>query len=66
MYRPLAFACSTIAVDVRRFCHQIKPDEVFGIHTTRYDKLTESFAAFVLLASIRIWIKLSTRPNLLN
>jgi transposase len=24
---------------------------------TRYDKLTESFAAFVLLASIRIWIK---------
>ena len=24
---------------------------------TRYDKLTESFAAFVLLASIRIWIR---------
>jgi transposase len=24
---------------------------------TRYDKLIESFAAFVLLASIRIWIK---------
>jgi transposase len=26
---------------------------------TRYDKLTESFAAFVLLASIRIWIRFS-------
>ena len=25
--------------------------------TTRYDKLIESFAAFVLLACIRIWIK---------
>jgi transposase len=24
---------------------------------TRYDKLIESFAAFVLLACIRIWIK---------
>ena len=24
---------------------------------TRYDKLIESFAAFVLLASIRIWIR---------
>jgi transposase len=30
---------------------------------TRYDKLIESFAAFVLLACIRIWIRLSTRPN---
>src|SRR5436305_2445213 len=31
---------------------------------TRYDKLMESFAAFVLLACIRIWISLSTRPSL--
>ena len=31
---------------------------------TRYDKLIESFAAFVLLASIRIWIKfVHTRPS---
>jgi transposase len=27
---------------------------------TRYDKLIESFAAFVLLASIRVWIKFKT------
>lgn len=30
---------------------------------TRYDERIESFAAFVILARIRFWISLSTRPR---
>ena len=44
---PCAIASSASSI-VRR-THAVSP--------TRYDKLIESFAAFVLLACIRIWIK---------
>jgi len=39
---------------IERFFNRVKNSRRVA---TRYDKLTESFAAFVLLASIRIWIK---------
>src|ERR1700724_2813905 len=39
---------------IERFFHRAKNSRRVA---TRYDKLIESFAAFVLLACIRIWIK---------
>jgi transposase len=39
---------------IERFFNRVKNSRRVATH---YDKLTESFAAFVLLASIRIWIK---------
>lgn len=39
---------------IERFFNKIKNSRRVA---TRYDKLLESFAAFVLLATIRIWIK---------
>jgi len=39
---------------IERFFNHVKNSRRVA---TRYDKLTESFAAFVLLACIRIWIK---------
>jgi transposase len=39
---------------IERFFNHIKNSRRVA---TRYDKLIESFAAFVLLASIRIWIR---------
>lgn len=39
---------------IERFFNRVKNSR--GV-ATRYDKLIESFAAFVLLASIRIWIR---------
>jgi transposase len=39
---------------IERFINRLKNSRRVA---TRYEKLTETFAAFVLLASIRIWIK---------
>lgn len=39
---------------IERFFNRLKNSRRVA---TRYDKLVESFAAFVLLASIRIWIR---------
>jgi transposase len=39
---------------IERFFNRIKNSRRVA---TRYDKLIESFAAFVLLATIRLWIR---------
>ena len=39
---------------IERFFNRVKNSRRVA---TRYDKLIESFAAFVILATIRIWIK---------
>ena len=45
---------------IERFFNRAKKLTPFA---ARYDKLIESFAAFVLLACIQIWISLSTPPS---
>ena len=39
---------------IERFFNRVKNSRRFA---TRYDKLIESFAAFVLLACLRFWIE---------
>src|SRR5262249_61342966 len=49
---------ATIVADIKRFCHQIKTDEVFGTHTQRIDhfasdinRVSEKFRRFFGSAS---------------
>jgi transposase len=54
LQRPVDKAIYGLRNRIERFFNRLKNSRRV---TTRYDKLIESFAAFVILATIRIWIR---------
>jgi transposase len=54
LQRPVDKAIYGLRNRIERFFNRLKNSRRVA---TRYDKLIESFAAFVILATIRIWIR---------
>ena len=54
LQRPVDKAIYRLRNRIERFFNHLKNSRRVA---TRYDKLIESFAAFVILATIRIWIR---------